>query len=94
MRVSDLNLPPDVAQELEAWGSEMSRRFEDGIDATTAAEPPLMRLRRLRYRQRRTQEEIAEAVNQARATGESWQKIGGALGVTAQAARQRYRRPA
>lgn len=88
-------LTPSQLDELEAWGAQMADRFEQGIDATPDAElPPLFELSRLRYQRRRVEEETSRAVAAARAEGDSWHRIGLALGTTAEAARQRYRQAA
>ncbi|MDR2566845.1 MAG: hypothetical protein LBC97_12495 [Bifidobacteriaceae bacterium] len=78
--------------ELEAWADDLADRFEAGIEATPGARvPPLVELRRLRYQRRLVDQGITAQVRQARAEGDSWHKIGLALGTTAEAARQRYR---
>jgi hypothetical protein len=71
----------------------MADHFETGIADTGASVPPLMELRRLRYQRRQLEEELARMVQVARGEGDSWHKIGLALGTTAEAVRQRYRQP-
>jgi hypothetical protein len=78
--------------ELEAWAAQVADRFEAGIEATPGADlPRLMALRRLRYQRRQVENEISRLVRAARTEGDSWHRIGQALGTTAEAARQRYR---
>jgi hypothetical protein len=84
-------LTDEQRAELEHWASEMAARFEHGIDATPGTPlPPLMELRRLRYQRRRIDEAMPGLVQAARQEGDSWHKIGLALGTTGEAARQRF----
>ncbi|MDR1186676.1 MAG: hypothetical protein LBK95_04370 [Bifidobacteriaceae bacterium] len=90
MKLDDLSSAERT--ELEAWGSDMADRFEAGIEATPDAKiPPLVELRRLRYQRRLIDQGISGQVKEARSQGDSWHRIGLALGTTAEAARQRYR---
>ena len=81
--------------ELEAWADKAADHFEEGTEATLGATiPSLMELRRLRYQRRMIDEETSRLVQVARDEGDSWHRIGLALGTTAEAARQRYRQAA
>lgn len=81
-------------QELEVWARQTAAQFEQGIEATPGATiPPLMEIRRLRFQRRKIDEATSQLVQTARDQGDSWQRIGMALGTTAEAARQRYRQP-
>ena len=78
--------------ELNDWAEGIADRFEAGITPTPGADvPPLVELHRMRYERRRIDEETRRLVAVAREAGESWHRIGLALGVTAEGARQRYR---
>ena len=79
-------------EELVAWAEEMADAFEAGIIATPGEPvPPLIQISRMRYERRRLDEETRRLVGLAREAGESWHRIGLALGITAEGARQRYR---
>jgi hypothetical protein len=93
MKMDDLTAEQHA--ELEAWAAQTAIRFEEGIEATPGAEvPPLMELRRLRYQRRNIDVAISRLVQAARHEGDSWHRIGMALGTTAEAVRQRYRQTA
>lgn len=90
MKLDDLT--PVQRTELEAWGANLADQFEAGITPNPNAQiPPLMEIRRLRFQRRQIDEETVRLVTAARHDGDSWHKIGQALGTTAEAARQRYR---
>lgn len=79
-------------EELNSWAEQMADAFEKGIEPTPGQPvPPLLELSRMRYERRRIDEETTRLVAVAREAGESWHRIGLALGVTAEGARQRYR---
>lgn len=79
-------------EELAAWAEEMADEFEAGIVATPGEPvPPLIEISRMRYERRRIEDETRRLVRVAREAGESWHRIGLALGITAEGARQRYR---
>jgi hypothetical protein len=87
-----LDLSPAEAAELEALGERAAGYFEREFEPTGgAAVPPLVELRRVRYRRARLEQEAVEAVRAARQSGDSWHRIGLALGTTAEAARRRYK---
>ncbi|MDR2567643.1 MAG: hypothetical protein LBC97_16640 [Bifidobacteriaceae bacterium] len=90
MKLEDL--PQGERAELEALGWEMADHLErSDLDPSTAVpEPPLAKLRRLRYQRTYAEKEAAEAVGRARAEGLSWERIGGAYGITGETARKRY----
>lgn len=80
--------------ELDAWAEGVADQFEAGITPSPGEPvPPLIQLQRLRYERRRIDEETRRLVAVARNGGESWHRIGLALGVTAEGARQRFRTP-
>lgn len=54
-------------------------------------DPDLLRAHELAQQVRTIETELAATVSRARAAGHSWEVIGDALGVTRQAAHQRYR---
>ncbi|WP_157087083.1 hypothetical protein [Piscicoccus intestinalis] len=85
-------LSTDDLTELNLWGEGVADQYEAGITPTPGASvPPLLELQRLRYERRRIEEETRRLVAAAREAGESWHRIGMALGVTAEGARQRFR---
>ncbi|MFT4188348.1 MAG: hypothetical protein QM621_07160 [Aeromicrobium sp.] len=55
---------------------------------------PVLALQLAVFRRAQAEKEIAEAVAAAREAGLPWSKIGGAVGTTGEAARQRYAHPA
>ena len=75
---------------------EAARRFEapaDDLDPQTAPAEDLADLRAIAEaaeRARRDEALLTERVAQARAHGRSWNRIAAALGVSRQAARQRF----
>ena len=78
-----------AANDAEAWLNALDP------DTSTAEDPEDLRriglaLRALADQQR----EVDEAVASARAHGRSWAEIGMILGITRQAARERYAQPA
>ena len=82
---------PRSTQDILDHGDELARKLEDyrpsAEDEVTGAEQLLRRAALARaYSERR----IAEAVDQARRDGLTWRRIGAELGVSAQAAQQRY----
>ena len=92
MNINDLNLTDEDRADLQAWGEDTAKYFEDDFIPTPGADvPPLVELRRVRYSRVRLEKEAAQMVAAARSHGASWYKIGLALGTTAEAARRRYR---
>lgn len=92
MKIDNLGLAPAERAELEAWGEQTAAYFEDEFAPTPgAAVPPLVELRRVRYSRVRLEREAIQLVIAARREGDSWHKIGQALGTTAEAARHRYK---
>lgn len=99
MRFEDL--PKAEQEELAALGYEIAAEME-AKDAPSPGDPtkdprydPTHELRRLNYQRHALDREIAQTVASSREHGQSWNTIGRALGVTAEAARRRYgtRRP-
>ena len=82
---------PRTIQEILDHADELAQRFEDyepaADDEVSVAEHPL---RRAALARARSERQIVEAVEAARAEGISWARIGGLLGTSAQAAQQRY----
>lgn len=83
-------------QHTEEEIEKASRRFEqlaDALDPATADVDPIDDLRRIAMTTqalRSDEARLRESVEAARANGRSWNQIALALGVTRQAARQRY----
>lgn len=87
---------PRTREELEKAATDAERWLESMDPATTPAEDPTD-LRRIGLALRNLtddQREVDEAVAAARENGRSWGEIGLVLGVSRQAARERYGRPA
>jgi hypothetical protein len=89
------DLTPQQRRELDDWGHAASARVAANESEVAAGSPqPLLELARLRYQRRIIEEKTAQAVEEARRQGDSWHKIGLALGTTAEGARKRHRQPA
>jgi hypothetical protein len=78
-------------QEILDHADELAARFEnyepspdDEVDVAVYL------LQRAALARARSERQIAEAVSAARRAGMSWKRIGSELGVSAQAAQQRY----
>lgn len=86
------HLPPQMRDALLAAGQQAAEQFERGevdlrpVDSLS----PEMALSLLRWQRRRVEEQTRREVDRAREAGMSWRRIGEALGVSAQAARQRF----
>lgn len=82
---------PRSVQDILDHADELAQRFEDyepsPDDEVGAAEYLLSRAVVARAR---TERQLSEAVAAARRAGLSWKKIGAELGISAQAAQQRY----
>ncbi|KAB5607374.1 hypothetical protein [Bifidobacterium jacchi] len=94
MRFEDL--PKAEQESLAAFGFEVAAEME-AQDVPTPGDPtldprydPSRELRRLNYQRHALEREIEETVKASREHGQSWNTIGRALGVTAEAARRRY----
>jgi hypothetical protein len=78
-------------QEILDHADELAKRFEDyepsPDDDVEVAE---FLLRRAAVARARGERQVIEAVAGARRAGMSWKTIGAALGISAQAAQQRY----
>lgn len=90
------DLPKAEQDALTAYGYEISAEMESK-DAPSPGDPtldprydPSRELRRLTYQRHALEREIERTVNASREHGQSWNTIGRALGVTAEAARRRY----
>ena len=82
---------PGTIQEILDHADELAKKFED-FDPSDGTERPVSEhpLQRAVRARARTERDIVEAVETARADGLSWAMIGALLGTSAQAARQRY----
>ncbi len=83
---------PRSIKEILDHADELSKRFEDyEPDPRKERDPKVYELLRAAVLARSAAEEdIYNAVLEARATGYSWSLIGSLLGTTGEAARQRY----
>jgi len=79
-----LNTYPEIA------GQEAGAVLLEGVRALPGAAP--RNLQRLRQLQKHTEAMIAAAVQAMRANGSTWSEIAESLGVSKQAAQQRYGR--
>lgn len=82
---------PRSVQDILDHADELARRFEDyepSPDDEVAVAEHL--LRRAALARARSERQISEAVGVARRAGISWKRIGLELGISAQAAQQRY----
>ena len=82
---------PKSIQEILDHASDLADRFEQ-LDVDSATEIPVEEylLQRAVVSRARSEQQLLDAVAQARAKGLSWQKIGALIGTSAQAAQQRY----
>ena len=82
---------PRSIQEILDHADELAKRFEDyepsPDDEVAVAEHVL---RRAALARARSERQMSDAVDAARRAGISWKRIGAELGITAQAAQQRY----
>ena len=82
---------PRSMQDILDHADELAKRFEDyepsSDDEVGIAE---YLLRRATLARARSERQIAEAVEAARHAGIPWKRIGAELGISAQAAQQRY----
>ncbi|MDH5291169.1 MAG: hypothetical protein OEY41_14340 [Acidimicrobiia bacterium] len=81
---------PRSIQDILDHAAELAQRFED-YEPEPADERPVEEylLQRAVLARARSEQQIVDAVVSARAAGMSWQKIGGILGPSPQAAQQR-----
>jgi hypothetical protein len=82
---------PRTIQEILDHADDLAKQFED-LEPGDVAETPVAEhlLRRAALARARTERQIVEAVEVARADGLPWARIGALLGTSAQAAQQRY----
>lgn len=82
---------PRSIQEILDQADALAVKFED-YEPDAANERPVEEymLERAALARARSERQVADAVIAARSAGASWQKIGGLLGTSAQAAQQRY----
>jgi hypothetical protein len=82
---------PRSIQDILDHADELAKKFEDydpSPDDEVAVAEHL--LRRAALARAQSERQIGEAVSLARRSGLSWKRIGSELGITAQAAQQRY----
>lgn len=82
---------PRSLQDILDHADDLANRFEDyepSPDDEVAVAEHL--LRRAALARARSERQISEAVEAARRAGISWKRIGGELGISAQAVQQRY----
>ena len=82
---------PRSVQDILDHADQLAKRFEDyepSPDDDVAVSEYL--LRRAALARARSEREVSEAVGAARRAGISWKRIGTELGISAQAAQQRY----
>lgn len=83
---------PRSVNEIFEHADELARRFED-FDPDSAGDrevPSLSALRRAVLQRSAAERELLEAVERARADGQSWSAVGAILGTSGEAARQRF----
>ncbi|MGH8926284.1 MAG: hypothetical protein ACRDWA_16900 [Acidimicrobiia bacterium] len=82
---------PRTIQEILDHADDLAKRFED-YEPAEGEERPVEEylLQRTALARARSERQIIEAVAAARAVGSSWSRIGELLGMSAQAAQQRY----
>jgi hypothetical protein len=82
---------PRSIQEIIDHADKLAQRFEN-LEPDVADEIPVEEylLQRAVVTRARSEQQLMDAVAQARAKGLSWQKIGSLIGTSAQAAQQRY----
>lgn len=97
MKFSELT--EEEQQRLAEWGALRAADVEAQIEPS-AGKPeenpnfdPSVELWRLSWQRRGVEAAIAKTVARSRELGLSWNTIGRALGVTAEAARKRYKAP-
>lgn len=78
-------------QEILDHADELAKHFED-YEPSPADEVDVAEylLRRAALARARSERQVADAVDSARRAGLSWKRIGTELGISAQAAQQRY----
>lgn len=83
---------PRTAQEIKIQADQLAKHFEDHdpdvADVRDAAS--LRRIRKSFLRRAEAEEDLLNAVLNARDDGQSWGAIGAMLGTSGEAARQRY----
>ncbi|MDR2895995.1 MAG: hypothetical protein LBV30_05035 [Propionibacteriaceae bacterium] len=87
------HITPEDLATLTEWAKDIEPQFEDMTVSIGVSPSPLLEIRRLRYQRQLLDAKLSQTVQRARSDGDSWHKIAMALGVTAEAARQRYREP-
>lgn len=82
---------PRSVEDILDHAEELAKRFE-GYEPAPGDEAAVAEhlLRRAAVDRARSERQITEAVGRARRDGLAWRQIGEALGITAQAAQQKY----
>jgi hypothetical protein len=82
---------PRSVQDILDHADELAKRFED-YDPSPDDEVEVAEylLRRAAQDRARSERQVAEAVLAARRAGMTWRRVGAELGISAQAAQQRY----
>lgn len=94
MKFSELS--EQEQRDLAAYGELISKEMEakaepnEGDPTLDPRWDPARELSRLNYRRKMLEQEINNTVYESRKYGQSWNTIGRALGVTAEAARRKY----
>lgn len=86
---------PRSVREILEQAETLARSFEDRVPDTGDREgaESLAVLHQAALRRAEAEAAVAEAVDQARRHGQSWDAIGRRLGTSGEAARQRYGQP-
>lgn len=80
---------PRSLQEILDQAEILSARFEDGFEPDV--NPQIAALRAAVHRRSQAEADIAAAVSEAIGSGATWAAVGGAVGTSGQAARERYK---
>ena len=82
---------PRSLHDILEHADELAKRFE-GFDPDHSVEIPVEEylLQRAVIARARCEQDLIDAVSNARAAGLTWKKIGSRIGTSAQAAQQRY----
>lgn len=84
---------PRSVQDIIAGADELARRFE-AMQPSEAGSPSLAAIHRAVMARAQSEADLVTSVASAREAGHSWAEIGTYLGITGEAARQKYSRTA
>jgi len=79
---------PKSAAEIIAQADQFAGHFENGFESDVSKEEAAVRA--AAHRRAVAERELVEAVAGASMAGQSWRRIGAALGTSGEAARQKY----